>query len=151
VSLIKCTPSTSFSMSRMHWQESLPISVHTLLHSPPLHYSKTSTGYPLSGEYISNWPPWRIRHCTLASQLTCPNCYNIMNQHGLCDLPLLLNSLSAYANPLMTTHFQHALILYRRRRFINHLLTYLITITTTTTTTTTSSSSSSPSSSLLLL
>ena len=23
----------------------------------------------------------------------CPNCYNIMNPHGLCDLPLLLNSL----------------------------------------------------------
>ena len=78
-------------------QESLPISVytllHTLLHSPPLHYSKTSTGYPLNGEYISNWPPWRIRHCTLASHLTCPNCYNIMNPHGLCDLPLLYNSL----------------------------------------------------------
>ena len=77
-------------------QESLPISVytllHTLLHSPPLHYSKTSTGYPLNGEYISNWPPWRIRHCTLASHLTCPNCYNIMNPHGLCDLPLLFNS-----------------------------------------------------------
>ena len=68
-------------------------SVHTTLHSPPLHYSKTSTGYPLNGEYISNWPPWRIRHCTLASHLTCPNCYNIMNPHGLCDLPLLFNSL----------------------------------------------------------
>ena len=66
---------------------------HTLLHSSPLHYSKTSTGYPLNGEYISNWPPWRIRHCTLASHLTCPNCYNIMNPHGLCDLSLLLNSL----------------------------------------------------------
>ena len=51
------------------------------------------TGYPLNGEYISNWPPWRIRHCTLASHLTCPNCYNIMNPHGLCDLPLLFNSL----------------------------------------------------------
>jgi len=25
----------------------------------------------------------------------------------------------------MTTHSQRALILYRRRRFINHLLTYL--------------------------
>jgi len=64
------------------WQESLPISVHMPLHSHPLHYSKTSTGYPLNGEYISNWPPWRIRHC-----------YNIMNPHGLCDLPLLFNSL----------------------------------------------------------
>jgi len=40
----------------MYWQESLPISVHTV-HSHPLHYSKTSTGYPLNGEYISNWPP----------------------------------------------------------------------------------------------
>ena len=59
----------------------------------PLHYSKTSTGYPLNGEYISNWPPWHIRHCTLASHLTCPNCYNIMNPHGLCDLPFLFNSL----------------------------------------------------------
>ena len=49
---------------------SLPISVHTLLHSHPLHYSKTSTGYPLNGEYISNWPPWRTRHCTLTSHLT---------------------------------------------------------------------------------
>ena len=49
------------------WQESLSISVHTLLHSHPLHYSKTSTGYPSNGEYISNWPPWRIMHCTLAS------------------------------------------------------------------------------------
>ena len=28
----------------------------------------------------------------------------------------------------MTTHFQRALILYRLRRFINHLLTYLLTI-----------------------
>ena len=27
------------------WQESLPISVHTLLHSHPLHYSKTSIGF----------------------------------------------------------------------------------------------------------
>jgi len=27
----------------------------------------------------------------------------------------------------MTTHSQRALILYRRRRFINHLLTYLLT------------------------
>jgi len=96
----------------MHWQESLPISVHTLLHSPPLHYSKTSTGYPLNGEYISNWPPWLIRHCTYAHwpatlpvrtsssssgmrviYHNCPNCYNIMNPHGLCDLPLLFNSL----------------------------------------------------------
>jgi len=73
---------------RMRWQESLSISVHTLLHSHPLHYSKTSTGYPLNGEYISNWPP---RHCTLASHLTCPICYNIMNPHELCDLPLLFN------------------------------------------------------------
>ena len=60
------------------------------LHFHPLHNSKTSTGHPLNGEYISNWPPW---HCTLASHLTCPNCYNIMNPHGLCDLPLLFNSL----------------------------------------------------------
>jgi len=29
----------------------------------------------------------------------------------------------------MTTHSQRALILYRRRRFINHLLTYLLTYT----------------------
>ena len=36
---------------------------------------------------------WRIKHCTLASHLTCQNCYNIMNLHGLCDLPLLFNSL----------------------------------------------------------
>jgi len=28
----------------------------------------------------------------------------------------------------MTTHSQRALILYRRRRFINHLLTYLLTL-----------------------
>ena len=55
--------------------------------------SKTSSGNPLNGKYISNWPPWRIRHCTLASHLPCPNCYNIINPHGLCDLPLLLNSL----------------------------------------------------------
>ena len=27
----------------------------------------------------------------------------------------------------MTTHSQRALILYRRRRFINHLLTYSLT------------------------
>jgi len=27
----------------------------------------------------------------------------------------------------MTTHSQRAMILYRRRRFINHLLTYLLT------------------------
>ena len=45
-----------------------------------------------SRAYISNWPPWRIRYCTLASHLTCSNCYNIMNPHGLCDLPLLFNS-----------------------------------------------------------
>jgi len=77
----------------LHWQKSLPISAHMPLHSPPLHYSKTSTGYPLSGEYISNWPPWHVRHCTLASHLTCLNCYNNMNRHGLCDLPLLFNSL----------------------------------------------------------
>jgi len=77
----------------MHWQESLPISVHTPLHSHPLHYSKTSTGCPLNGEYISNWPPWHIIYCTLASDLTCPNCFNIMNPHGLCNLPLLFNSL----------------------------------------------------------
>jgi len=32
----------------------------------------------------------------------------------------------------MTTHSQRALILYRRRRFINHLLTYLLTLTTNT-------------------
>jgi len=31
--------------------------------------------------------------CTLASHLTCQNCYNIMNPHGFCDLPLLFNSL----------------------------------------------------------
>ena len=83
-------------MSRMRWQKSLPISVHTPLHSHPLHYSKTSTGYPLNGEYISNWPPWCIRHCTLASHFTCPNCYNIMNPHGLCCLPLLFNSVPRY-------------------------------------------------------
>ena len=47
----------------------------------------------LNGENISNWPPWHIRHCTLAIHLICPNRYNIMNPHGLCDLPLLLNSL----------------------------------------------------------
>jgi len=82
--------------SRMRWQKSLPISVHTLLHSPPLHYSKTSTVYPLNREYISNWPPWHIRHCTLASHLTCPNCYNIMKPHGLRDLPLLFNSVPRY-------------------------------------------------------
>ena len=34
-----------------------------------------------SASSSSNWPPWRIRHCTLASHLTCPNCYNIMNPH----------------------------------------------------------------------
>jgi len=28
----------------------------------------------------------------------------------------------------MTTHSQRAMILYRRRRFINHLLTYLLTL-----------------------
>jgi len=133
---------------------------HTILFnfSPPLHYSKTSTGYPLNGKYISNWPPWRIRHCTLASHLICPNWYNIMNPQGLCDLPLLLNSLlydttlnlarvhfesqhhkyGIYCLPIptfrrhlkthyfqpMLIHFQRALILYRRRRCINHLLTY---------------------------
>ena len=48
---------------------------------------------PLNGEYISNWPPWRIRHCTLANHFTCTNCYNIMNPHRLCNLPLLFNSL----------------------------------------------------------
>jgi len=31
----------------------------------------------------------------------------------------------------MTTHSQRALILYRRRRFINHLLTYLLINTLT--------------------
>ena len=36
----------AFSASRMCWQESLPISAHTPLHSHPPHYSKTSTGYP---------------------------------------------------------------------------------------------------------
>ena len=61
-----------------------------------LHYSKTSTVYPLNREYISNWPPWHIRHCTLASHLTCPNCYNIMKPHGLRDLPLLFNSVPRY-------------------------------------------------------
>jgi len=51
-----------------------------------------------------HWLPieWRVHFklATLAykalhtaSHLTCPNCYNIMNPHGLCDLPLLLNSL----------------------------------------------------------
>ena len=49
------------------------------------------------------WPiEWRI-HFKLATlsykalhtgqPLTCPNCYNIMNPHGLCDLPILFNSL----------------------------------------------------------
>ena len=85
-------------MSGMCLQELSPISVHTHLHSHPLHYSKTSTGYPLNGEYTSNWPllcwpPWRIRHYTLASHLTCLNYYDIMNQHGLCDLPVLVSSL----------------------------------------------------------
>jgi len=81
----KCRMSTEWG--------SLPISVYTPLHSHLLHYSKISTGYPLNGEYISNWPPWHIRHSTLASHLTCPNCYNIMNPHGLYVLPLLFNSL----------------------------------------------------------
>jgi len=49
-----------------------------------------------------HWLPieWRLHfklatlaYYTLASHLTCPNCYNIMNPHGLCDLPLLFNSL----------------------------------------------------------
>ena len=35
-----------------------------------------------NGEYSSNWPPWRIRHCTLASHLTCLNCYNIMHMNS---------------------------------------------------------------------
>ena len=48
---------------------------------------------PEKAEAYETDRPWRIRHCTLASHLTCPNCYNIMNPHGLCDLPLLLNSL----------------------------------------------------------
>jgi len=48
---------------------------------------------PIEGEYISNWPPWRIRYSTLAIRLTCLNCYNNMNPHGLCDLPLLFSSL----------------------------------------------------------
>ena len=36
------------------------------------------------------------------------------------------NLQSAYPNPLMTTPSQRARILYRRRRFINYLLTYLL-------------------------
>jgi len=51
-----------------------------------------------------HWLPieWRVHFklATLAYKalhtgqpLTCPNCYNIMNPHGLCDLPILFNSL----------------------------------------------------------
>jgi len=84
----------------MHWQESLPVSIHTPLHSHPLHYSKTSTGYPLNGEYISNWPPWHIRRCTLASHLTCPTCYNIMNpQHTDSAIFLFFSTLCSMIQP----------------------------------------------------
>jgi len=69
------------------------------LHSHPLHYSKTSTGYPLNGEYISNWPPSRIRHCTLASHLTCPNCYNIINPHTYSAIFLFFTTLCSMIQP----------------------------------------------------
>jgi len=49
-------------------------------------------------EYTA-WIPWRIRHCTLASHLTCLNCNNNMNTHRLCDLPLLFNSRFHEYNP----------------------------------------------------
>jgi len=37
-------------------------------------------------------PPWRKALHT-GQYLTCPNCYNIIHPHGLCDLPFLFNSL----------------------------------------------------------
>jgi len=93
----------------------------------------------LNSEYISNWPPWCIRHCTLAIRLTCPNCYNIMNAHGHCDLPLLFNSVfhDTILN-LARVHFksQHqksriycllvSIILHHS--LYNHLLTYLLSL-----------------------
>ena len=58
---------------------------------------------------FSNWPLWHIRHCTLASHHTCPNCYNIMNPHGLCDLLHFFNSL-----------FQHTTLNLARVHFESH-------------------------------
>ena len=63
--------------------------------------------FPLSSTALLqnlHWLPikWRVHFklATLAYKALhtgqppyCPNCYNIMNPHGLCDLPLLLNSL----------------------------------------------------------
>jgi len=83
-----------FSVFRKHWLELLCISAHMALHSHPLHYSKTFIGYLLNGIYASNWPPWRIRHYTLASHLTLLNCFDAMNPCELCNLPLLFCSLS---------------------------------------------------------
>jgi len=52
-------------------------------------------------------PKRRIRHCTLASHLICPNCYNIMNPHGLsvwlaCISNLSTKKYGAYCLPIPT-------------------------------------------------
>jgi len=57
-------------------------SVHSLLNS--------STTSCLA---VTVWHPHRTTRDPLSVYwLTCPNCYNIMNPHGLCNLPLLYNS-----------------------------------------------------------
>ena len=48
----------------------------------------------------------------------------IINEHGDDDDDYAIVRKKFLIKFLMTTHSQRALILYRRRRFINHLLTY---------------------------
>ena len=99
-------PVSSHVWRMRSWQESSPIS--TLKVSHLLHYSKTSTVYPLNGE-ASIQPPWRIKHAHWPANLPVrsPNCYNNIYPHGLCDLPLLFNSVPRYnLEFLARVHFE---------------------------------------------
>jgi len=64
---------------------------------------------PLSTHWMARRVPWRIKHAHWPANLPVrsPNCYNNIYPHGLCDLPLLFNSVPRYnLEFLARVHFE---------------------------------------------
>jgi len=98
------------------------------------HYEPTRT-LRSSSFFQLSVPTYNLEFGSRAFRISVPKIWNLLpaSMRDSPSLPTFRRHLkthyfqSAYHNPLMTTHSQRALILYRRRRFINHLLTYLLT------------------------
>ena len=89
-----------------------------------------------SSSFQHSVPRYNLEFGSRAFRIAAPKIWNLLpaSIRNSPSLPTFRRHLkthyfqSAYRNPLMTTHSQHALILYRRQRFTNHLLTYLLTV-----------------------